>query len=139
MPAEAADQRAGAGNIAARRDIRRAEAARVLGLLDSSGLPERARSWIVDGADSPTVRALAMAPADSASDGARHALLIEIAAERGLGFTRVQDARTFQAQEIIRARSFNLDVSSQIFSLANAYTDEVIHKLRGFVARLTHR
>jgi hypothetical protein len=139
MPAEAADQRAGAGNIAARRDIRRAEAARVLGLLDSSGLPERARSWIVDGADSPTVRALAMAPADSASDGARHALLIEIAAERGLGFARVQDARTFQAQEIIRARSFNLDVSSQIFSLANAYTDEVIHKLRGFVARLTHR
>jgi hypothetical protein len=139
MPAEAADKRAAAGNVAARRDIRRAEAARVLGLLDSSGLPERARNWIIDGADSSNVRALSIAPADTASERGREALLTVIAAERGLGFASVQDARTFHAEEIIRARSFNLDVGSQIVSLSNAYTDELIHKLRGFVARLTHR
>ena len=139
MPAESADQRARAGNVAARRDIRRAEAARVLGLLDSSSLPTRAQNWIVDGADSPNVRALSIAPTVAASERVRDALLTEIAAERGLGFASIQDARTFQAEEIIRARSFNLDVNSQIVSLSNAYTDELWQKLRGFVARLTHR
>jgi len=139
MPAEAADKRAAAGNVAARRDIRRAEASRVLGLLDSSGLPERAQNWIVDGADSSNVRALALAPVDAASERLRDALLTDIAAERDLSFASVQDARTFQAEEIIRARSFNLDAGSQLVSLSNAYTDELIQKLRGFVARVTHR
>jgi hypothetical protein len=139
MPAEAADKRAAAGNVAARRDIRRAEAARVLGLLDSFGLPERAQNWIVDGADSSSVRALAVAPVDAASERLRDALLTDIAAERDLSFASVQDARTFQAEEIIRARSFNLDAGSQLVSLSNAYTDELIQKLRGFVARVTHR
>jgi hypothetical protein len=111
----------------------------MLGFLDSAELPERARSWIADGAESPSVRALAAAPVDSASDGVRRALLGEIVTERGLGFSAVQDARSFQAEEIIRARSFNLDVGSQIVNLSNGYTDELVTKLRGFVARLTHR
>jgi hypothetical protein len=139
MPAEAADKRPRAGNVAARRDIRRAEASRVLDLLDSSALPDRARSWLVDGTNSENVRALAAAPSDPSADGIRAALLGEIAAELGLGFATVQEARTFQAEEIIRARSFNLDVGSQIFGLSNGLTDELARKLRGFVARLTHR
>lgn len=139
MPAEAADMRARPGNVAARRDIRRAEAGRVLGLLDSVELPERARSWIVDGADSRNVRALAAAPVDSAMDGLRRALLAEIAAERGLSFAAVQEARAFQAEEIIRARSFNLDVGTQIYGLSNGYTDELVRRLRAFVARLNRR
>jgi hypothetical protein len=68
MPAEAADKRAREGNVPARRDIRRAEASRVLGVLDRAELP-----------------------------------------------------------------------TSQIVSLSNGYTDELIGKLRGFVARVTHR
>jgi hypothetical protein len=139
MPAEAADRRARPGNVAARRDIRSAEAGRVLGLLDSAELPARARSWIVDGADSPNVRALATAPADSATDGIRRALLAEIAAELGLSFGAVQEARTFQAEEIIRARSFDLDVGTQIYGLSNGYTDELVRRLRAFVARLSRR
>jgi hypothetical protein len=139
MPAEAADKRSRGGNVAARRDIRRAEAGRVLGLLDSSELPERARSWIADGADTANVHALSATSADSATEGVRLALLIEIVAERGLGFSTLQDARTFQAEEIIRARSFDLDVSSQIYGLSNGFTDEWMRKLRGFVARLTRR
>jgi hypothetical protein len=139
MPAEPADKRDGHGNVAARRDIRRAEAARILGLLDSAELPERALSWIADGAESPSVHALVVAPTDPASDGVRRALLGEIVTERGLGFSTIQDARSFQAEEIIRARSFNLDVGSQIVTLSNGYTDELVSKLRGFIARLAHR
>jgi hypothetical protein len=139
MPAEAADKQQRAGNVAARRDIRRAEAGRLLGLLDSAELPERARSWIADGADSRNVRALAGAPADPATDGIRRALLTEIAAELGLSFAAVQDARTFQAEEIIRARSFNVDVGTQIYGLSNGYTDELVRRLRAFVARLSRR
>jgi hypothetical protein len=139
MPAEAADKRARAGNVAARRDIRRAAATGVLGLLESAELPARAQAWIADGADTPNVRALAAAPTDPASDGIRRALLEEIVAERGLGFARIQDARTFQAEEIMRARSFNLEVGSQIVGLSNGYTDELVQKLRGFVARLVRR
>ena len=139
MPAEAADRRARPGNVAARRDIRRAEAGRVLGILNSAELPERARAWIVDGADSPNLRALAAAPSDSASDGIRRALLAEIAAELGLSFAAVQDARAFQAEEIIRARSFNLDVGTQIYGLSNGYTDELVRRMRALVARLSRR
>jgi hypothetical protein len=139
MPADAADKRARAGNVAARRDIRRAEAGRVLGLLDSAELPERARSWIADGAETENVRALAAASDDAAADGVRLALLAEIAAERGLAFATVQDARTFQAEEIIRARSFNLDVGTQIYGLSNGYTDELVRRIRALVARLSRR
>jgi hypothetical protein len=139
MPAEAADKRARPGNVAARRDIRRAEAGRVLGLLDSAELPERAQSWIADGADSPNLRALAAAPVDAAADGIRRALLAEIAIELGLSFAAVQDARTFQAEEIIRARSFNLDVGTQIYGLSNGLTDELVHRVQRFFARLARR
>jgi hypothetical protein len=139
MPADAADKRARPGNVAARLDIRRAEAGRVLGLLNSAELPERARSWIVDGADSRNVRALAAAPADSATDGIRRALLAEIAAELGLSFAAAQDARTFQAEEIIRARSFNLDVGTQIYGLSNGYTDELVRRVVRFFARRGRR
>jgi hypothetical protein len=136
MPDEAAHG-VRAGNVAARRDIRLAEAARMLGLLDSGELPERATRWLADGADTPNIRALAAIT--SVAESPRFALVREITEELGLGFASQQAARTFEAEEIIRARSFNLDVSAQLYGLSNGFTDEMVRRLRGFVSRLTAR
>jgi hypothetical protein len=138
MPADDADKRDRMGNVAARRDIRRAEAARILGLLDSGELPDRARGWLLDGADSVNVRALATAPGGEPGEGIRLALLGEIAQELRLGFSSLQAARTFQAEEIIRARHFGADIGQQLYGLSNGYTDELVRNLRGFVARMIH-
>jgi hypothetical protein len=136
MPAEPAENRR-RGNVAAEHDIRRAEARRLLGMLDVDELPQRARGWLADGADSSNVRALAAG--ETATDGVRMALVQEIAAEFGLGFARLQDARRFQAEEILRARGFGSDVSEQIYTLSNGLTDEAVSRLRRFFARLIHR
>jgi hypothetical protein len=139
MPADEADKRARMGNVAARHDIRRAEAARVLGLLDSTQLPDRARAWLLDGADTANVRALAASTVGVSAEGIRLALLAEIAEELKLGFASLQAARTFQAEEIIRARHFGADIGAQLYVLSNGYTDELLRNLRGFVARVIHR
>jgi hypothetical protein len=137
MPAEAKGERGRSANVAARRDIRRAEATRMLGMLDVSDLPERAQRWLADGADSANVRALAAG--EAATEGVRSALVHEIATEFGELFTTTQDARRFQAEEIIRARTFDLDVGGQIFSLSNGLTDDLARRLRGFFTRVIHR
>ena len=136
MPPDPA-QKGRRGNVAAQYDIRRAEARRLLGMLDPGELPERARDWLADGADSTNVRALA--DGGSATDGVRIALLGEIATEFGLGFPSLQDARRFQAEEIMRARGFGAEVGTQIFTLSNGFTDELVGRVRGFFARLIHR
>ncbi|HMH58904.1 MAG TPA: hypothetical protein VK537_06965 [Galbitalea sp.] len=109
----------------------------MLGLLPSSELPERARAWLADGADSVNVRALA--GGELANDGVRLALLKDIAAEFDLEFPTHQDARRFQAEEIIRSRHFGQNVSFQIYALSNGYTDELLHRLHRVMARLLHR
>jgi hypothetical protein len=109
----------------------------MLGMLDVTELPERARRWLADGADSANVRALAAG--EGATEGIRFALVHEIAAEFNQLFSTPQDARRFQAEEIIRARTFDLDVGGQIYSLSNGYTDELVRRLRAFVARRTRR
>lgn len=111
----------------------------MLGLLDGTGLPDRARSWLVDGADTANVRALATSPISPDDEGIRMALLREIAEELRLGFPSLQAARTFQAEEIIRARHFGADIGRQLYGLSNGYTDELIRNLRGFVARVIRR
>jgi hypothetical protein len=111
----------------------------MLGLLDSTELPARACAWLLDGADTANVRALATSPAGGAGEGIRLALLREIAQELRLGFTSMQAARTFQAEEIIRARHFGADIGQQLYGLSNGYTDELVRNLRGFLARVIHR
>lgn len=111
----------------------------MLGLLDSTELPHRARVWLLDGADTPGIRALTATSTRRDSDGVRLALLREIAQELGLGFSSLQAARTFQAEEIIRARHFAADIGQQLFGLSNGFTDELVRNLRGFVARVIHR
>jgi hypothetical protein len=81
----------------------------------------------------------ALAGGESAPDGVLTSLLGEVAAEFGLGFASLQDARSFQAEEILRARGFGADVGAQIFTLSNGLTDELLGRLRGFFARLIHR
>jgi hypothetical protein len=139
MPAHEADNADRPGNVAARHDIRRAEAARILGLLDGIGLPERARGWLVDGADTANVRALATSPIGLDGDRIRMALLREIAEELRLGFPSLQAARTFHAEEIIRARHFGADIGQQLYGLSNGYTDELVRRFRGVLARLARR
>lgn len=111
----------------------------MLGLLDSTGLPDRARGWLLDGADTANVRALASSPVGRLENGIRVALLREIAEELALGFPSLQAARTFQAEEIIRARHFGADIGQQLYGLSNGFTDELVRNLRGFVARVIHR
>ena len=111
----------------------------MLGVLDSTDLAERAGQWLADGADTANVRALVAAPRDGSAEGICLALLREIASELGLGFDSQQAARSFQAEEIVRARTFSMDVGAQIYGLSNGFTDELVRKLRGFAARLTQR
>jgi hypothetical protein len=109
----------------------------MLGPLDATGLPERAREWSANGADSTNVRALA--GSDFASDGVRLSLLNSIVAEFDLGFATQQDARRFQAEEIMRSRQFGQDATVQIYALSNGYTDELVQRLHRVIARLIHR
>ena len=139
MPAHEANNPARPGNVAARHDIRRAEAARMLGLLGGTGLPERAGGWLVDGADTANVRALATSPIGLDAEGIRRALLREIAEELGLGFPSLQAARTFHAEEIIRQRHFGADIGQQLYGLSNGYTDELVSRFRRALARLARR
>ena len=111
----------------------------MLGLLDGTALPERARAWLIDGADTRNVRALAATPIGPDGEGIRMALLREIAEELGLGFPSLQAARTFHAEEIIRARHFGADIGQQLYGLSNGYTDELVRRFRGVLSRLAGR
>jgi hypothetical protein len=92
---------------------------------------------LADGADSVNVRALA--GGELANDDVRLLLLKDIAAEFGLEFPTLQDARRFQAEEIIRSRHLGQNVTFQIYGLSNGYTDELVQRLRRAVVRLIHR
>jgi hypothetical protein len=115
-------------------DIRRAEAARMLGFLGTDGLTERATRWLADGVDTPNVRALAQG--SDVADGVRLALVGEIAADLGIGFATVQDARRVHAEQIIRSMSSGENVGLQIYALSNGFTDEFAARVRRLLARL---
>jgi hypothetical protein len=115
-------------------DIRHAEAARMLGFLGADGLTERASRWLASGVDTPNVRALA--EGSDATDGVRLALVGEIAADLGIEFPTVQDARRVHAEQIIRSMSSGENVDLQIYALSNGFTDEFAARARRFIARL---
>ncbi|MCU1469498.1 MAG: hypothetical protein JWQ39_647 [Glaciihabitans sp.] len=118
----------------ARDDIRRAEAARMLELLVTDHLPERATRWIAEGADTANARALAQST--EASSGVRLALVAEIAAELGLGIASDQEARQVQAETIIRSISSGQNFSRDLFALSNSYTDAATGRVSQFLGRL---
>lgn len=118
----------------ARSDIRQSEAARMLGLLQAGDLADRARQWLSAGFDTANVRALAGAA--EATDGVRLALVGEIAAEHGLGFATIQDARRAHAEQIIRSIGAGEFATPQLYALSNGFTDEWMSRLRHLVARV---
>jgi hypothetical protein len=117
----------------ARDDIRRAEAARMLGLLAADALPERATRWLAGGAGTANVRALAQSW--EASSGVRLALVAEIAGELGLGIASDQEARQVQAETIIRSINSGQDFSRDLFALSNSYTDAATGRVSLFLGR----
>ncbi|MDQ1560665.1 MAG: hypothetical protein QOE85_6 [Actinomycetota bacterium] len=106
----------------------------MLGFLGADGLTERASRWLASGVDTPNVRALA--EGSDATDGVRLALVGEIAADLGIEFPTVQDARRVHAEQIIRSMSSGENVDLQIYALSNGFTDEFAARARRFIARL---
>jgi hypothetical protein len=118
-------------------DIQLAEAARILGLLTTDQLGERATGWLAAGIDTANVQALAQSSQDA--DGIRLALVAEIAREFGIRFARLQDARRYYSEHILRSMSTGNIVTSDIAALSNGYTDELVERIGGFVKRMLRR
>jgi hypothetical protein len=118
-------------------DIQLAEAARLLGLLAPDQLDALATGWLTAGIDTANVRALAQSARDAG--GIRLALIAEIAHEFGIRFARVQDARRLYSDHILRSMSGGAVASAEIAALSNAYTDEIVARIRGFLGGLLHR
>jgi hypothetical protein len=124
------------------REIREAEASRMLGLLDADPLDAHAAGWLADGVDSPALRSLARS-GDSGAAAVKLALLAEAAAELGLSFRGVQDARGFH----IRATMSDVDgitrAGQESFSISNAFTDQLsstaLEVFRSVTKRLKRR
>jgi hypothetical protein len=130
------------GVIAARKEIREAEAARVLGLLEAEGLPEQASQWLVDGVATPNIRALAGlvgVPVEDVPDGVRSALVAEIAHDLSITFASSAEARSIHSEHIVRSMSQGAQMSASIYGLSNGFTDEWSGRVRGFFARLFRR
>lgn len=105
---------------AALEDLRAAEAARVLGLLDTATLPPRARRWTQQALISPATLALA-----GAAPGASGplVLLATVASEHGVSIHDVATARAVHAESIIGIAGRGGDVSGSLFDLSNSVTD----------------
>jgi hypothetical protein len=119
------------------REIRAAEAARVLGLLDAKPLPAKAEKWMQDGVDSANVRALAGATTSGANptDQILAELLAAIAREHGVAFASLQEARSIHAEQVVSLMGTGGDFGAQVFGLSNSVTDEMVARLRRLVAR----
>jgi hypothetical protein len=137
---EADSEWSGGRTTPARDDVRKAEAARILDVLETANLPARAQSWLAGGIDTPNVRALAgLADSPEVSDGVRRALVAEIASDLGITFDSLQDARRIHAEHIIQTMSQGANLGPQIFALSNGVTDELTGRLRRVIDRLRRR
>jgi hypothetical protein len=114
-----------AGRAIAIRDLRAAEAARVLGLLDPATLPDRARGWVAHGLVTPA--ALALAGGTGRGDSAP-VLLATLAAECGVSVRDIPSARAVHAEAVLGMAG--ADVGPAVFDLANSVTDGVTTRLR---------
>lgn len=125
------------GHATAVRDLRAAEAARVLGLLDPAALPARARRWIDSGIDTPAARALA-AGGDPAQSNPT-VLVATVAPEHDVAIHDVAVARAVHAQSVIGLLGQGGDFSGALLDLANSVTDGLTvraHRWWGRFSRL---
>lgn len=114
-----------AGRATAIRDLRAADAARVLGLLDPATLPGRAQGWIAHGLVTPA--ALALAGGTDRGDSAT-VLLATVAAECGVSVDDVPTARAVHAEAVLGMAG--TEVGPAVFDLANSVTDGLTSRLR---------
>ena len=112
--------------------IRAAEAARVIGLLDDGLLVSRAPGWAVAGVESAALADLLAA--DTASD--RAASLAHVAADVDVHFATTSEARSEHALTVIDTMTKSGDLVADVMRFSNNYTDEVSGKLRGTFDRL---
>ncbi len=110
---------------AALHDLRAAEAARVLGLLDPAGLPTRAQEWVRHGLTTPAVRALA-----SGGVAGPEVLLATAASELGVSIPDDATARAVHARQVIAITARGGDAGAALFALSNSVTDGVTARLR---------
>ena len=135
-PEEASDSTEGFS--VAIQQIRAAEAARVLGLLDTRGLADRAQRWVDAGIT--TEGAYRLSDTDSDADPSELALLIrQTAAETGVHFETTAEARSVHAISVIASMATSTDLTGDILRFSNNYTDEVTGKLSGAIRRLRGR
>ena len=122
----------------ARDELRRAEAARVLGLLDPATLPALARQWTADGIDSDNLRALADTDPE-APDGVRFALLAEAADDEGIHFASTAEARALHASSVISAMRTSGNPTMVAMTFSNNYTDELSSRVSRAIGRVLRR
>lgn len=118
-----------AARAAALRDLRAAEAARVLGLLDPSTLPPRARSWVAQGLATPAALALAAGPGGPASSSPM-VLLATLAAEYEVAIHDLGQARAVHAEAVIGLAGQGGDFAGALFDLSNSVTDGITARAR---------
>ncbi|WP_157970512.1 hypothetical protein [Nakamurella deserti] len=113
------------GRATALRDLRAADAARVLGLLDPATLPERARHWTGQGLVTPA--ALALAGGTGGTDRFP-VLLATVAAEHGVSVADVPTARAVHAEAVLGMTGAAFGPA--VFELANTVTDGLTSRVR---------
>jgi len=120
------------------QQIRAAEAARVLGLLDTDRLAARAQQWVDAGITTEGAYRLSDADSDTSPDELA-ALVKQTAAETGVHFSTTAEARAVHAQSVIASMATSADLTGDILRFSNNYTDEVTGKLSGVIRRLRGR
>jgi hypothetical protein len=117
----------------ARSEIRDSEAQRRLGLLPPGVLSGRAVRWVADGIDDPSVRALAGEP--TTTDDRREELLARAAADLGLGFETVREARAHHGQRVVESMTAS-SAPNDALRFSNGFTDTIEESVRDSIARL---
>jgi hypothetical protein len=121
------------GPSVARAEIRDSEAQRRLGLLPPGVLPTRAARWVADGVDDASVHELAEAL--TTTDDAREALLAHAAADLGLGFASVREARAHHGQRVVESMTA-ASAPTDALGFSNGFTDTIEESVRDSIARL---
>ena len=119
-------------------ELRRAEAARVLGLLDPATLQPLASQWALDGLESENVQALA-AVGTQASPGVLLALLAEAASDEGIHFANTAEARALHASSVIAAMATSANPTMVAMTFSNNYTDELSTRVSRLISRVLRR
>jgi hypothetical protein len=116
--------------------IRAAEAARMIGLLDDAVLVAQADDWVAAGVESDSLTTLV---SGETTPALRAGLLADVAASVGVHFATRSDARSVHAMTVIDQMTKSGDLVGDVMRFSNNYTDEVSGKMHGAFGRLFRR